>query len=71
METSYITYHGSLYHDMNVYHDIDKSDEIITTCITLSIENVGYSSHVILLQTAIANENAIAHFLTTLLSKNV
>ena len=30
MEISYIIYHGSLYRDMNVYHDIDKSDEIIT-----------------------------------------
>ena len=30
MEIFYIIYHGSLYHDMNVYHDIDKSDEIIT-----------------------------------------
>ena len=29
MEFFYIIYHGSLYHDMNVYHDIDKSDEII------------------------------------------
>ena len=25
-----ISYHGSLNHDMNLYHDIDKSDEIIT-----------------------------------------
>ena len=30
MEISYIICHGSLYHDMNVYHDIDKSDKIIT-----------------------------------------
>ena len=29
MEISYIIYHGSLYCDMNVYHDIDKSDKII------------------------------------------
>ena len=28
IEISYIIYHGSLYHDMSVYHDIDKSDEI-------------------------------------------
>ena len=30
MEISYIVYHESLYHDMNVYHDTDKNDEIIT-----------------------------------------
>ena len=30
MDISYIIYHRSLYRDMNVYHDIDKSDEIIT-----------------------------------------
>ena len=30
MEFFYTIYHRSLYHDMNVYHDINKSDEIIT-----------------------------------------
>ena len=30
MEFFYIIYHGSLYHDMNIDHDIDKSDEVIT-----------------------------------------
>ena len=25
-----IIYYGSLYHDINVYQDLDKSDEIIT-----------------------------------------
>ena len=30
MEISYIMYHESLYHNKNIYHDIDKSDEIIT-----------------------------------------
>ena len=31
MEISYIyIYHGSLYLDMNEYHDIDKSGEIVT-----------------------------------------
>ena len=30
MKISYIMYHESLYHDMYVYHNMDKSDEILT-----------------------------------------